>query len=71
MLERFGVLLASGLIVGESLLGIFYAGAIAATQNETPLALIKGFAPAPLVGAVLFVGLIAFSYSWVSRQAKA
>jgi putative OPT family oligopeptide transporter len=70
MLERFGVLLASGLIVGESLLGIFYASAIAATQNEAPLALIKGFAWAPLVGAVLFVALIAFSYNWVSRQAK-
>jgi uncharacterized oligopeptide transporter (OPT) family protein len=71
MLERFGVLLASGLIVGESLLGIFYAGAIASTQNETPLALVKDFALAPLVGVVLFVGLLAVSYSWVSRQAKA
>ncbi len=71
MLERFGVLLASGLIVGESLLGIFYAGAIASTQNETPLALVKDFAWAPLVGVVLFAGLIAVSYTWVSRQAKA
>lgn len=71
MLERFGVLLASGLIVGESLLGIFYAGAIAATQNQAPLTLVKAFSSAPLVGAALFVALIAFSYNWVSRQAKA
>lgn len=70
MLERFGVLLASGLIVGESLLGIFYAGTIAATQKQAPLALVKDFALAPLVGAVLFIALIAFSYNWVSRQAK-
>lgn len=70
MLERFGVLLASGLIVGESLLGIFYAGAIAATQNQAPLALVTDFGLAPLVGAALFVALIAFSYLWVSRRAK-
>jgi putative OPT family oligopeptide transporter len=71
MLERFGVLLASGLIVGESLLGIFYAGAIAGTGKETPLAIVQGFGAAPLVGAALFVALIAFSYNWVIRQAKA
>jgi putative OPT family oligopeptide transporter len=70
MLERFGVLLASGWIVGESLLGIFYAGAIVASGNATPLALVKDFALAPVLGPVLFAALLAFSYNWVSRQAR-
>ncbi|MBM4182614.1 MAG: oligopeptide transporter, OPT family [Gemmatimonadetes bacterium] len=70
MLERFGVLLASGLIVGESLLGILYAGSIAATGEEAPLAVLSGFAAAPVVGAALFAVLVATSYRWVSRQAS-
>ena len=40
-----GVLLASGLIVGESLMGVVIAGIIGATGNQTPLALVgPGFA---------------------------
>lgn len=72
MLVRFGVLLASGLIVGESLLGILNAGLIVATNNPSPLALVgENFAPAaPYVGAGLFAALIAICYAWVSRQAK-
>lgn len=38
--RRLGVLLATGLIVGESLFGVLLAGIIAATGNETPLALV-------------------------------
>ncbi len=34
MLKRFGVLLASGLIVGESLLGVLNAGLIVATEQR-------------------------------------
>lgn len=72
MLDRFGVLLASGFIVGESMLGILNAGLIVSTGSESPLALVgAGFAEAPLIGAALFVALIAASYVWVSRQAKA
>ena len=71
MLSRFGVLLASGLIVGESLLGIMNAGLIVATNSESPLAIVGAdFAAAPLIGAALFAALIVLSYAWVSRQAK-
>lgn len=71
MLKRFGVLLASGLIVGESLLGIFNAGAIVTSGSATPFALVPAdFAQAPLIGGGLFVALIVLSYIWVSRQAK-
>jgi putative OPT family oligopeptide transporter len=72
MLARFGVLLASGLIVGESLLGVLNAGLIVSTSNATPLALVGGdFAFAPSIGAGLFALIVAVSYIWVSRQAKA
>lgn len=72
MLKRFGVLLACGLIVGESLLGVLNAGLIVATNNAAPLALVgPDFAAhAPLVGAALFAVLTAMSYAWVSRQAR-
>jgi len=72
ILKRFGVLLASGFIVGESLLGILNAGLIVATNNATPLALVPAdFAQAGVIGAGLFAALIVVSYGWVSRQARA
>ena len=40
MAKRFGVLLASGLIVGESLLGVLNAGLIVATGAAAPLAVV-------------------------------
>jgi putative OPT family oligopeptide transporter len=71
ILKRFGVLLASGFIVGESLLGILNAGLIVSTDNPTPLALVPAdFAQAGVIGAVLFGALILASYTWVSRQAR-
>ena len=72
MAKRFGVLLASGLIVGESLLGVLNAGLIVATGSAAPLALVgASFAgPAIWVGLLLFVLVIAASYRWVSRQSE-
>jgi putative OPT family oligopeptide transporter len=72
MLKRFGVLLASGLIVGESLLGVVNAGVIVATNNATPFAIVGAeFAGTSVwIGAVLFIAAIAASYAWVSRQAR-
>jgi putative OPT family oligopeptide transporter len=72
MAQRFGVLLASGLIVGESLLGVLNAGLIVATGNATPLALVGAdFADASRwAGAALFAALILVSYAWLSRQSS-
>jgi putative OPT family oligopeptide transporter len=72
MAKRFGVLLASGLIVGESLLGVMNAGLIVATGSATPLALVgAGFASlAPWIGILLFAAAIAWAYRWVSRQSE-
>ena len=65
--RRMGVLLASGLIVGESLFGVFFAGVIVSTGKESPFGLIpegSGW-PAMLAGLVVFV-LLAFGlYRWI------
>jgi putative OPT family oligopeptide transporter len=72
MALRFGVLLASGLIVGESLLGVLNAGLIVATNNAAPLALVgPGFASAARwIGLALFAGTVVASYRWVARQSQ-
>ena len=71
-LERLGVLVASGMIVGESLFGVLNSGLIVATRNEAPLALVAGdFAPANLIGAVTFIGVIVWLYRWMLGRAAA
>jgi putative OPT family oligopeptide transporter len=71
-LERLGVLVASGMIVGESLFGVLNSGLIVATRNEAPLALVAGdFAPANLIGAGTFVGVIVWLYRWMLGRARA
>ena len=70
--KRMGVLLASGLIVGESLFGVLNAGIIVGTRNADWAALPLGEAwPAMLVGLVVFAVLTFGLYRWVgSRAAK-
>ena len=72
MAKRFGVLLASGLIVGESLLGVLNAGLIVATGKGTPLAVVgpEFEHAAQWVGLALFVAAVVASYRWVSRQSE-
>jgi len=83
--KRLGVLLASGLIVGESLVGVvlaFLAGSlmkggplasvIHVDDPTTPLAIVgDSFAnTATLLGVVGFVAMTTALYLYVSRQAK-
>lgn len=65
--ERIGVLLASGFIVGEGLLGVANAGLIVALNSATPLALVgENFAtPAIFIGLAVFALLAAFCYRWI------
>lgn len=71
--KRMGVLLATGLIVGESLFGVVFAGIVAATGKESPL----GFVPdsfataAQWLGVVVFVLLIGGLYRWTRRTVVA
>ena len=71
--RRMGVLLASGLIVGESLFGVFTAGVIVSTRNDAPFAMVPDGAawPAMLAGVVGFAVLAFSLYRWTkSRAAK-
>jgi hypothetical protein len=62
--ERLGTLVASGMIVGESLFGVLNAGIVVASGSATPLAIVgDGFAPyATIGGPLLFVLLAAWLY---------
>lgn len=69
--ERMGVLLATGLIVGESLFGVVFAGLVAATGQDAPLALVEenAFAVPLAIGA--FVLIVLGFYAWTRREAAA
>jgi putative OPT family oligopeptide transporter len=62
--RRLGVLMATGMIVGESLFGVLYAGIVVATGRNAPFALVgDSFATAALIGgAVIFFALIGILY---------
>ncbi|MBJ7509900.1 oligopeptide transporter, OPT family [Brevundimonas sp.] len=71
--RRMGVLLASGLIVGESLFGVFTAGVIVATRDDAPFAMLPEGStwPAMLAGIVGFAVTVIGLYAWTrSRAAK-
>ena len=68
--KRLGVLVASGMIVGESLFGVVLAGLIVAFATDAPLGLVaEAYAPAPYVGLAAFAALILLLYSWMMRRA--
>jgi hypothetical protein len=63
------VLVASGMIVGESLFGVLNAGLIVALSNNAPIALVpEDFAAAPFLGPVLFVAAVVWLYRWMLRR---
>ena len=66
--RRMGVLLASGLIVGESLFGVLFAGVIVATGKESPFGLFPaGWPFAMIAGLVVFVVLVVALYRWIKQ----
>jgi putative OPT family oligopeptide transporter len=67
--QRMGVLLATGLIVGESIMGVVYAGTVAATRSDAPLALVAENAWAVPIGIVVFLALVLGFYAWTRREA--
>ncbi|MEI6282029.1 MAG: oligopeptide transporter, OPT family [Alphaproteobacteria bacterium] len=63
--RRLGVLLASGLIVGESLFSVVLAGIIVATGKGEPFAVVQNFeTPVTSLGLVGFVVLAFSLYRW-------
>jgi putative OPT family oligopeptide transporter len=67
--ERLGTLVASGMIVGESLFGVILSGLIVATSKDAPLAVVGAdFAWADPIAVALFAGLTAGLYLWMLRR---
>jgi hypothetical protein len=66
-----GVLAATGLIVGESLFGVTFAGIVAASGSDAPLAVVdQGFETyARWIGPLLFASVIAWLYARTRRTA--
>jgi putative OPT family oligopeptide transporter len=69
---RLGTLVASGLIVGESLWGVINAGLIVGLNNDAPIGFFPAdFVPGPWLGVVGFVGMIVLLYGWMLRRSRA
>jgi putative OPT family oligopeptide transporter len=68
--KRLGVLMATGLIVGESLFGVVFAGIVAASGSDAPLAIVgEGFENwAVGLGIVLYVATVAALYRVIRRS---
>ncbi len=77
--KQLGVLLASGLIVGESLLAVIVAALVAFADKlgfknpKEPLALVgDSFAtPGLLLGGIVFAAIVIATYTWAARRGKA
>ena len=70
--DRLGTLVASGLIVGESIWGVINAGLIVGLSKDAPLALVpEDFALGPWLGLLGFVGMIVLLYGWMLRRSAA
>ena len=68
--QRMGVLLATGLIVGESLFGVVFAGIVAATSKDAPLAVVEGFRLGdPARASIVFIVAVLGLTSGRARQA--
>ncbi|MDE2181756.1 MAG: oligopeptide transporter, OPT family [Alphaproteobacteria bacterium] len=67
--KRLGVLVASGMIVGESLFGVVLAGLVYFMATGAPLGLVPpDFPPAPIIGWISFGVLILLLYGWMMRR---
>jgi putative OPT family oligopeptide transporter len=67
--KRLGTLVASGLIVGESVWGVINAGLIVGFAKDAPIALVsETFALAPWLGALGFIAIVIWLYGWMLRR---
>jgi len=66
--QRMGVLTATGMIVGESLFGVLFAGIVASTGSNSPLAVVSdGFAPIALIAGPTVFFVAAW---WLYRRTR-
>ena len=67
--RHLGVLVASGMIVGERLFSVLIAGLIVGLNNDAPLALLPGdFEPATFIGFASYVVIAILLYRWMLRR---
>jgi putative OPT family oligopeptide transporter len=67
--KRMGVLMATGLIVGDSLLNVAFAGVVAASGSGEPIALVgEEFEAFALIGGTILFALVT---AWLYRRARA
>jgi hypothetical protein len=69
--KQLGVLLASGLIVGESVIGVVISAIVVFSAVSAPLALVgPGFETAGrIIGGVAFAATAIILYRWILRLA--
>jgi putative OPT family oligopeptide transporter len=70
--KQLGILVASGLIVGESLFGVLLAGVIVLSNKASPFGIVgDAFAPAAnVIGALAFVAAIAALLRWTAQLSQ-
>jgi putative OPT family oligopeptide transporter len=68
--QRMGVLLATGLIVGESIMGVVYAAIVATTRQDAPLALVAENLWAVPLGILVFAVVVVGFYAWTQRETR-
>ncbi|HMB56590.1 MAG TPA: oligopeptide transporter, OPT family [Arenimonas sp.] len=70
--KQLGILLASGMIVGEGLIGVLIAAVVAFSGKDAPLALVgDSFAGAAFwIGGAAFVAAVFLLYRWVERLGR-
>ena len=74
--ERMGVLMATGLIVGESLMGVVYAFAVAGAEkagsadSANVFALVEPYSAVMVVSLVVFAASIGALYFWTKSRAS-
>jgi putative OPT family oligopeptide transporter len=70
--KQLGVLLASGMIVGEGLIGVVIAAIVAFSGMDAPLALVgPDFANAAVwIGGIAFVLVMLVLYRWIEGAAR-
>jgi putative OPT family oligopeptide transporter len=69
---RMGVLTATGMIVGESLWGVAFAGIVAVTGSDSPLAFMPDLPASVTLGAgtLVFASLTAFLYHQTAQRSR-
>lgn len=68
--ERMGVLTATGLIVGDSLFNVAYAGIVASTNDPEALAVVAAGEWQTPLGILVFAGLIALIYGSMRKASR-